>query len=333
MFGSAILEVVVGIVFIYILVSVLCTAIREGIESWLKTRAAYLEHGIRELLHDKSGSDLATAFYNHPLIFSLFPNGYAPRAPKARPGLLAKGDNLPSYIPASNFALALMDIAARGPQAGNAAGDASTSAISLEAIRKNVAHIANPAVQRVLLMAVDAAQGDINKAKTLIEAWYNSAMDRVSGWYRRSTQRIIFCIALLLVIVLNVNTFTIADHLYRNDAVRSVMIARAEKAATDAGYAASKYEDIRKELGSLNLPIGWPEGFRKPLLGRDLNGPADWLILIFGWLLTAFAATLGAPFWFDVLNKVMVIRSTVKPHEKSREEASEDRQPPSASKQ
>ena len=44
--------------------------------------------------------------------------------------------------------------------------------------------------------------------------------------------------------------------------------------------------------------------------------------------MTAFAATLGAPFWFDVLNKVMVIRSTVKPHEKSPEEASEDRQFP-----
>jgi len=38
------------------------------------------------------------------------------------------------------------------------------------------------------------------------------------------------------------------------------------------------------------------------------------------------AATLGAPFWFDVLNKITVIRSTVKPHEKSPEEASEDRQ-------
>jgi hypothetical protein len=60
--------------------------------------------------------------------------------------------------------------------------------------------------------------------------------------------------------------------------------------------------------------------------------PAWWanslLATILGWLLTAFAATMGAPFWFDVLNKVMVIRSTVKPHEKSPEEASEDRQLP-----
>jgi hypothetical protein len=48
---------------------------------------------------------------------------------------------------------------------------------------------------------------------------------------------------------------------------------------------------------------------------------------LFGWLATAMAVSLGAPFWFDVLNKVMVIRSTVKPHEKSGDEGSEDRQP------
>jgi hypothetical protein len=39
---------------------------------------------------------------------------------------------------------------------------------------------------------------------------------------------------------------------------------------------------------------------------------------------------LGAPFWFDLLNKFMVIRSTVKPHEKSPEEGSEDKQDPSS---
>jgi hypothetical protein len=43
-----------------------------------------------------------------------------------------------------------------------------------------------------------------------------------------------------------------------------------------------------------------------------------------GWLLTALAVSLGAPFWFDTLNKIMVVRSTVKPSEKSRDEASKD---------
>jgi hypothetical protein len=45
-----------------------------------------------------------------------------------------------------------------------------------------------------------------------------------------------------------------------------------------------------------------------------------------GYVLTAFAISLGAPFWFDMLNRMMVIRETVKPHEKSPEESSEDKQ-------
>ena len=66
-------------------------------------------------------------------------------------------------------------------------------------------------------------------------------------------------------------------------------------------------------------------------LAEQKKAPVDSLAPVLGWLFTAFAATLGAPFWFDVLNQIMVIRSTVKPHEKSGEEASLDRQtkPPS----
>ena len=71
MFGSGILEVAIGILFVYLLVSLLCSALREGIEAWTRTRAAYLERGIRELLQDKLGQGLASQFFNHPLIFSL----------------------------------------------------------------------------------------------------------------------------------------------------------------------------------------------------------------------------------------------------------------------
>jgi hypothetical protein len=43
-----------------------------------------------------------------------------------------------------------------------------------------------------------------------------------------------------------------------------------------------------------------------------------------GWLLTGMAISLGAPFWFDLLNKFMVVRSTIKPQEKSQTEPSKD---------
>ena len=116
MFGSAALEVLIGLIFIFILVSIICSAVREAMEAWLKTRAAYLEHAIRELLNYKDGTGLAKSLYEHPLVYSLFSGNYKPGKQEERPAILANGDNLPSYIPFRNFALALMDITARGPE-------------------------------------------------------------------------------------------------------------------------------------------------------------------------------------------------------------------------
>src|SRR3954463_7293047 len=110
MFGSNILEIAIGLIMMFILVSTICTAIREGIEAWLKTRAAYLEQGIRQLLNDKNGTGLARNLYEHPLINGLYNDGYTPGADKGTPSLFAAGRNLPSYITSKNFALALIDI-------------------------------------------------------------------------------------------------------------------------------------------------------------------------------------------------------------------------------
>lgn len=124
-------------------------------DAWLKTRAAFLEYGIREMLHDKPGQGLAKRFFNHPLIFSLFANKYTPGSATRRPSAFTRGGTLPSYIPTRNFALALMDIVARGPF--NAAGSGATPppALTVEALRANSASLQNPAVQRVLLLALE----------------------------------------------------------------------------------------------------------------------------------------------------------------------------------
>src|ERR1041385_6222651 len=115
MFGLETLDVAIGVVFVFLLVSIMCSAIREGVEAILKTRAAYLWLGIRELLHDKGAFGLAKSFYEPPLIYSLFPGDFDRTKGADKPGFLASGRGAPSYVPSRNFALALMDIAARGP--------------------------------------------------------------------------------------------------------------------------------------------------------------------------------------------------------------------------
>lgn len=328
MFNSVVLEVAMGIIFLYILVSMICTALREGIETLTKTRAAYLERGIRELLHDRSAENIVRNFFKHPMINCLYSSDYAPGKKAKEPGLLENGKNLPSYIPSKNFALALMDIAARGAKNSVVTSDPNSVEMSVASIRANILNIQNEPVQRAMLTALDSAQGDLERLQQNLEKWFDSSMDRISGWYKRSTQWILFLIGLAIAIGMNINTIKIADYLFRNDDERKLIAAQAENATKDPTFAQQNFEQAKEDLAALKLPIGWENGINPE---GDNNSTGSWyswnnlFIYIFGWLLTALAATLGAPFWFDMLNKIMVIRGTVKPAEKSGEEGSEDR--------
>lgn len=326
MFGSEILEVAVGLIFIYLLLSLICSAVNEIIETFLKRRAANLEKGIRELLQDPDGKGLAGKLYTHPLIFGLFQGDYDPE--RSKEGFLKKS-NLPSYIPSRNFALALLDIilpAQETPSDGSAAGPKS-----LQPLREAIAKIQNLPVQRALLTLVEAAGNDIDKARKNIEAWYDSAMDRVSGWYKRQVQRLILIFSLLLAIAVNADTIMLAKSLSSDETVSNAVIAaiddfdktpvEAPQQAADPQQRVKEIQGILKELQGIGLPMGWDRSDER-MVPNTFPG---WLSKALGWLLTAIAISLGAPFWFDVLNRVMVIRSTVKPREKSPEEPPVDR--------
>jgi hypothetical protein len=71
---------------------------------------------------------------------------------------------------------------------------------------------------------------------------------------------------------------------------------------TDAASGAPPdLSETINQLQSLPVPLGWtPE-----LLHR--TEPSAWLFSLTGWLVTGFAISLGAPFWFDLLQKLMNI--------------------------
>jgi hypothetical protein len=189
-----------------------------------------------------------------------------------------------------------------------------------------------------LITAIDDARGDLDKVRANLEQWFDSSMDRVSGWYKRRTQMWLFVIGAVLATSLNVNAITIANHLWADKAAREALVRQAEQIQADTAIgqrlrdtasatSVNRAKSSMSDLESLNLPIGWDH--------LPPRGPAtnifDYVFqIIVGILVTALAVTLGAPFWFDSLNKIMVIRSTVKPHEKSPEEGSQDHRDPTA---
>jgi hypothetical protein len=282
---------------------------------------------LKELLQDPQGTGLVQQFFDHPIIYSLYAGDYSPES--GGKGFLAfcnrnlafwRWRNLPSYIPSRNFALALMDMAARGPKLDAGTSPDATAPVTVDSIRTNLGTIENPAVQRALLIALDRAEGDLEKAQANLEAWFDSAMDRVSGWYKRSTQWFLIGIGLLLAIGLNINTLKIADTLYHDKTARDLIVESAGSTVADGKQKPLDYDGASAKLNELNLPIGWPQSWNEIKKEVQGNWPSDFA----GWLLTAFAVSMGAPFWFDSLNKLIVVRSTVKPHQKSPEEPSRD---------
>jgi hypothetical protein len=276
MFGSTILDVAIGIIFIYLLVSLVISAINELIAAKLKSRATNLSQGIQALLQDPSQAGWVAKLYQHPLIQSLSP-------PNSKP----------SYIPSRTFALALLDLVAPANTDGNR---------TLADLKAGMANLPEP-LQKTLTNLLDEAQHDVERLKTQIEIWFNNGMDRASGWYKRKTQWIQFFIGLTLVILLNIDSVHIGRSLFAvNSPMRASLVESAKSFVAQPGGTNKPMKDVVDAISSASLPIGWSE-FPKP---------DQWPTMVVGWLITAFAVSLGAPFWFDLLNKFVNIRASGK---------------------
>jgi hypothetical protein len=308
MFGSEIVDVAIGMIFTYLLLSLICSALNELIERNLKNRATDLEKGLRELLNDPTGTGWVTRLYNHGMINGLFKGTYDPAA--------SDKTNLPSYIPSRNFALAMLGLLAPDtPAVGSTVG-----------FREAVGKIENIKIKNALSAMLNAAGEDADQFRSSLENWFNSTMDRVSGWYKRRSQLIVFTLGFIAAAAMNVNSASIANDLWIHKAQRDALVSASQgylgtHPSSDGGTNQDAgLTSTIKEIENHGLPIGWNIEWHRDLQGWISFGIAS----LFGWFVTACAVSLGAPFWFDMLNKFIVVRSTIKPHEKSQEEKSKN---------
>lgn len=305
MFGSGILDTVIGLLFVFLLVSMLVTIINEAIAALLSSRARCLRRGLARML----GSAWMQKLYDHPLI----------AGSAEQPSFFNRG---PSYIPSRSFANVLVSIIQHEASAG-------TVRLALDLLPPDD-------LKKSLLTLYDDASDDVDKFKENVEVWFNNGMDRVNGWYKRRAQVVTMIVALAVAAGMNVDAILVFRHLQTDAAVRNAIVGQAtqfaQRPAPDGASAAGlreQFDAAQAQLSSLALPIGWisPASAADRAAGQALPsgaGLADqWEALLLrhgiGWLLTALAATLGAPFWFDMLNRVMSIRSAGKaPEEQPR---------------
>jgi hypothetical protein len=317
MFGLQILDIALGLIFVYLLLALICTTASELLAGFLNRRSRNLFIGIRGLLedeavrlknpqdpHDPKGKGLVDLFYTHPLIKALHGRR-----------MWGEGKSKPSYIPSRTFALALLDII------GPANPDKNRTINDIRAAIKELPDDSD--IRRTLLILLDEAKSDLGKLQESVESWFNNAMDRASGWYKRRTQAIVFVIAVVVTSAVNADTIQIAKTLANDAALREALVAQAQEfaknppqasqGASAADAAQSPAEIIKKNavtLQNLGLKLGWQD---------ESQARIDWVNKIFGLLLTALAVSMGAPFWFDTLNRIISVRASGKPPKEATE--------------
>lgn len=406
MSNNTTLEVAIGLVFIYLLYSLLATTVKEFVATLFDYRARMLERGLEQMLDGKNHSYYwwdrlwntinpankrkpGGKFYQKT---HLFTNRISCHPLYVRAGGNSRFSKKPSYLPADVFSDILVDeLKTKGKFP------------LLKDIADNVIKRSedpddplNKDLQRILSLHIEQANGDLQRFKLIVENWYNDTMDRVSGWYKKQANYILFLIGFIMALVFNASTIEIVNLLSTNQTVREKLASNAtaymqsKQQAVSPGNSAEKIDSLLKNDSSFQqakqslqkidslynadiksnnslMGLGWGDyGFTKDTIayrgrmhtyildsaayktdsaaymathknaaGKPARPPYPampgfwsklWFILFstfsslhkwLGFLITALAVSLGAPFWFDLLNKFINLRvSGTKPDDK-----------------
>ncbi len=329
---SEYLDVFIGLAFVYLLLSLIVTIVFESVAQFTRLRARNLKRAISKLLEEpqtadkteaNAGKTLVDRFYEHPIVKSLSREKDAKS--EGEDGEESKLSwwsivwrflrSIPhfSYIQSNTFATAAMNTLFPGQDLSSIDGKSLTSLVN---------GLPESKIKGVLETYIRTGDKTLKSLMDGVETWFNDTMDRLSGWFTRSARWISFVIGLIIAIGLNVDTFVVANALWREPALR----------ANVAEYASENYkryppgqelgrvyiDSLRTNLSSLELPMGWNTyGPDSTVVARGAGWfDAKWSIAtkwapqhFIGWLFTALAISLGAHFWFDALNRLIKIRA------------------------
>lgn len=312
--SSHYLNVAIGLSFTFLAVSLLCSATREAIASLFQTRAKMLLDAVLTMLHESAArprlrgvlpslrrllrrqdgfalerlgnAPLTAAVTRHPLIVGL-----------ALPG------RMPSYIPAPIFARAFVaTLLAREDQ--------QRSAQAL------LAGLGNDGLARTLRAIMGAGPDDVAALEEAVRIWYDTVMERTTGWYKRRSQCVLFLVGLFYAGAMNIDALVLSERLWQ-DSTTAAALARQGAEQAGGGKLQAAAGTLQAAVGAnaslqqvAGLPIGWPPARFAQEHGHAGSAALALALTFAGWAVTAFAASLGAPFWFDGVGWLLALRGT-----------------------
>ncbi len=301
MLDNPFIDVLIGLFFFFCAFSIVCSAVQEMIASLLHLRGKNLLKGLNQIM----GEALSKELYEKSHLNAL----------------MANSRYLPSYV----------DSKAAAASVTRHINDLKQAATGVEDLVSEFEKLANktgsPILQEIASRLDGSVEEAADKAKQInakvkeieakAEEIFDESMDRISGWYARQAKFMIFVVALLLAGLTNSDTIRLANSLWEDEALRKQLSAQAE------AFVALPEEEKQKWCSAsegcfdkldATFPIGWDLPAASKSDGKSES--LGWVLRIFGWLLTAIAASMGAPFWFDLLGRVTRLKGAGNPPQK-----------------
>ncbi|BAY45585.1 hypothetical protein SAMD00079811_31910 [Scytonema sp. HK-05] len=379
-----IFDIAIGLVFIYLTLSLIASEIQELISTVLQWRAKHLKQSIELLMaggsqtgSEETGSEeiekavkLVKELYGDPIINTLnqqakdgIEKGFRDVTKTIHSKVSKEKQSAPSYIPSETFAITLLETLkipqlieyVKNPSTQNnlhmilstykelKTGINDKNSESYQRIQaiygdieqnqkfKNLVnslpeHVPDKLINSLTVIAdrtrikIDDLKEQANQFKKEVETWFDRSMDRSSGVYKRNAKGVAILIGIAIAILTNTDTFFLLNRLSRDSAIRSVITQRAIQQAESYPNDINVIRQAQQDLSDASVPIGW-QNINQQLDLEPLNTSQGntanailrkiWKVIamLCGWVVSGLAIAMGAPFWFDVLNKVINVRN------------------------
>jgi hypothetical protein len=303
------LDLLIGLSLVMLIVSMAVTVITQFAVALVNSRGRNLLKGLAGLLRQidpamspEISKEIVTKVLTHPLICQ-------------------NGGRLGTVVHREEFTQLLLELASgNGPQRlEEVARKALTATLNSNGVSdpgaalKNIRRaalqleISNPEMASNVRKNLAILQGGTSDFVGKIHDWFDQTIDRISDRFTASTRVLTFVAALLVAVVLQLDTVGLINRLSTSDQLRNSFVQQALQITKDSSATKQsgtdyyrKYDRLLASGGLLTMPqdrMDWKNQWR-------------WLKLP-GILLSAMLLSLGAPFWYSALKNLLQLRSLI----------------------